>query len=226
MLLLTFRIIIGAAGGLILYVALFLREPEEGRLQNLLEEWWVKLDDVAQGTVSRHTRFMNQLSSTLDSALIRLLGPSLWSVRAFIICSIVALSGLYANILLIAVFGSNIGQPPSVFETGLSAFLCVAFAVSAYQFGLGSKRLGAMIASLAFGCFLFFPPVNMRGPTRLATDLVFLVALAPSFIIDAVLVALARIALRYSKLSTSAVRIGISLFGAFACIIAVRQAVF
>jgi len=75
------RLIAGAAGVLFLYAALFLYEDEQGGLQNKLEEWWVKISDRQSTAVSRYAAFMQQIATLATSALDRLLGKKIVSLR-------------------------------------------------------------------------------------------------------------------------------------------------
>ncbi len=72
-----------AAGLLLLYLALFLYEDEQGKIQNVLENWWVRLSDHQSSALSRQAAFLRGLSELLSSGLDRLLGDRLLSLRAF-----------------------------------------------------------------------------------------------------------------------------------------------
>ena len=48
------------AGMLLLYAAAFLYEGEVGAVQNRLEEWWIRMDDVRDHAVSRHTDLLRR----------------------------------------------------------------------------------------------------------------------------------------------------------------------
>jgi hypothetical protein len=92
------RFIAGAAGVLFLYAALFLYEDEQGRLQNKLEEWWVKISDRQSIAVSRYAAFMQEIATLATSALDRLLGEKVVSFRTIQV-SIVFSAGSYCLFL-------------------------------------------------------------------------------------------------------------------------------
>ena len=51
MLNLCIRVTVAILGGLLLYVGLFLHEDEEGRIQNRLEQLWIRIDDLQQSAI-------------------------------------------------------------------------------------------------------------------------------------------------------------------------------
>jgi hypothetical protein len=59
---LALRVLAGVAGAMAIYAALFLYEDEQGKIENKLEEWWVRLDDGRNAAVSRHTAFMREVA--------------------------------------------------------------------------------------------------------------------------------------------------------------------
>src|SRR5258708_3939872 len=62
--------------------AFFLYEDEEGRLQNLLQELWVKIDDLSRSAIAKHMAFLKQTVILLNSVLDSLFGTDLISVRS------------------------------------------------------------------------------------------------------------------------------------------------
>src|SRR5437879_6014623 len=75
-----------AVGLLALYVAAFLYEDEEGRLQNRLqdklEKLWITIDDLTGTALARHTVFMRSVAVLITYAFDRLFGRRLLSMRA------------------------------------------------------------------------------------------------------------------------------------------------
>jgi hypothetical protein len=70
-------------GGLLLiYVAVFLYENEQGRIQNALEDIWLKIADLQESTVSQHVAFMRIVARVTNSGLDTLLGRKLFSLRS------------------------------------------------------------------------------------------------------------------------------------------------
>jgi len=59
-----------------------LYEDEQGRLQNKLEEWWVKVSDRQSTAVSRYAAFMQEIAKLATSAFDHLLGKKVFSLRA------------------------------------------------------------------------------------------------------------------------------------------------
>jgi hypothetical protein len=65
-----------------LYAALFLYEDEQGRIQNRLEEWWVKLSDRRGVALSAHARFMRGVAEVAVAGFDSLFGRRLLSLQA------------------------------------------------------------------------------------------------------------------------------------------------
>lgn len=76
-----------ALGALFVCAALFLHEDEEGKIQNKVEEWWIKLSDKEKGSRSQDAAFMQEVAELTGRGLDRLLGKPLLSLR-FVFISI------------------------------------------------------------------------------------------------------------------------------------------
>lgn len=70
------------SAGLLLFYASLSYETEEGKIQNLLEEWWIKVDDYRQQALSKHIAFLKMLALVSTRILDQLFGPSLLSLQA------------------------------------------------------------------------------------------------------------------------------------------------
>ena len=90
------RVIAAVAGALSLYAALFLYEDDQGRIENRLEEWWVRLDDQRNAAVSRHTAFMREVARLAGRGFDRLFGHRLFSLQAFGASSALSMSTFWA----------------------------------------------------------------------------------------------------------------------------------
>lgn len=82
MLVAALHLVIGLIGAVLLYVALFLRETEEGKLQNRLEELWIEIDDLSKAALSRQTAFLQRVSALANSGLNKLFGVRPFSAGA------------------------------------------------------------------------------------------------------------------------------------------------
>src|SRR6266567_8001921 len=78
---LLLRLALGGAGILLIYAS-FSRETEEGHVQSLLEEWWLRIDEMKKQAISRHLAFMKVLASVMTRLLDRLFGVRLLSVQS------------------------------------------------------------------------------------------------------------------------------------------------
>ncbi len=69
-------------GFLFVYLAAFVREDEEGTIQNRLEELWVRLMYTRERALSKAARFMSVFVRFVGNALDALYGDRLWSWRS------------------------------------------------------------------------------------------------------------------------------------------------
>ncbi|MCF6154214.1 MAG: hypothetical protein E3K36_02955 [Candidatus Brocadia sp.] len=77
-----FRFLLISASVLCFYIAFFLYEDEEGKLQNKLEEWWIKISDAKSTALSRQTRFMRHVSGLVCLWIDRIFGKQLCSLQS------------------------------------------------------------------------------------------------------------------------------------------------
>src|SRR6266700_6033802 len=77
-------------------LTLFLREDEEGRIQNRLEELWIRIDDAQSAALSRQAAFVAEIARVVTRILDRIFGERLFSAHA---ASVSAFYGLASSIL-------------------------------------------------------------------------------------------------------------------------------
>jgi hypothetical protein len=69
-------------GLLLLWAAFLLREDEEGRIQNRLEEFWINLMYTRDSALTRAAIFMRGTARLANRAFDTFFGKRLWSVQA------------------------------------------------------------------------------------------------------------------------------------------------
>jgi hypothetical protein len=74
--------VVGLLGILLLYLAFFLGETDEGNLQNRLEELWIRVNDLSKTALSKQAAFLQQVSGLLSFGFDRLFGTRLLSAMA------------------------------------------------------------------------------------------------------------------------------------------------
>lgn len=84
------------------YAAVFVYEDEQGKLQNMLEDWWVQIEDAKQTVLSKHTAFMRYIADLITSAINRLFGVRLLSLQSLGVSAFYC----YASSLLVFCFAS------------------------------------------------------------------------------------------------------------------------
>jgi hypothetical protein len=111
------RVLAGVLGVLVLYVAWFVYEDEEKRMQNVIEQWWLSLNELSSTTRSRQAALTAFVSRKAVDSINRFYGAPIWSTGGLIASSTmviliaVVLGGIATSLLANSVpFGS--AQPP------------------------------------------------------------------------------------------------------------------
>jgi|SRR5271157_4461976 len=89
------RILAGIAGALLLYVAFFLYEDEEARIQNRLEQIWRKIDALQSIAMSKEVAFLQEGTRTTSAILDQLLGHKLVSWQSIAVSMAFSLASLF-----------------------------------------------------------------------------------------------------------------------------------
>jgi hypothetical protein len=89
------RVLAGIAGALLLYVAFFLYEDEEARMQNRLEEIWVRIDDLQGSAMSKELAFLQGVTRTTSAILDRLLGHRFLSLQSIAVSMAFSLASVF-----------------------------------------------------------------------------------------------------------------------------------
>jgi len=83
------------ASALLVYVAVFLREDEEGAIQDRVEALWIRIDDLSRHAVSRHTAFLRSIAAVTASGLRHLFGNRLFSWQLIGVSACLSLASLF-----------------------------------------------------------------------------------------------------------------------------------
>ena len=104
---LIIRFIALVAGLCCLYLSLFLYENQQGKIQNSLENVWIRIDDLQKNYLARHIAFFRITATLVGSALSRLFGNNLVSIQSIGVCVCFAFASLNLVLLLFAISGSK-----------------------------------------------------------------------------------------------------------------------
>src|ERR1700694_5196508 len=88
-------------GVVFICAALFLYEDEEGKFQNKVEEWWIKLSDKQRASRSRVAAFMQEVAQLTGRGFDRLLGRRLFSFRVIPISIYLSFASFFLLILIL-----------------------------------------------------------------------------------------------------------------------------
>ena len=104
------RILAGLAGALLLYVAFFLYEDEESRIQNRLEQIWKRIDALQSSAMSKEVAFLQGATRTTSAILDRLLGHKLVSWQSIAVSMAFSLASLLVC-KTIVILSTETGMP-------------------------------------------------------------------------------------------------------------------
>lgn len=121
-------------GFLLLYVAIFLYEDEEGRLQNRLEVWWIKVRYGRDRALSRAAEIFAFSTKAASQLFDKVFGPRLLSLRAVAVSLCLSMASLNLFAPLLSIFGYGVPAPgsTSAIWTGL-CFLAFGFGRSLFD---------------------------------------------------------------------------------------------
>jgi hypothetical protein len=88
------KIVAAALGAVALWIAVFCFEDEEGRIQNVLEEWWVRLSRSKRAALSGELVFVQGIAKLSSTFFDRLFGPRIVSCRAIGVSVYLSLASL------------------------------------------------------------------------------------------------------------------------------------
>lgn len=108
-----------AFGALFCYGAAFLYEDEEAKVQNVLEKWWIRIDDLKRVAVSRHSAITRTAAEFAGTILDRIFGKKIISLRAIAVAGCLSLASLH---FVAVVITNGIGQRPPGYHIDLSKF--------------------------------------------------------------------------------------------------------
>lgn len=108
--LLLSRIVIATFACFLLYVALFTYEDEQGRLQNRLDELWIRVDEMRRAATAGHTAFLKSAISLVNAGLDSLYGPKLLSPRSLAVTLSYSIGSLHLLVSYYAYSSPNFGD--------------------------------------------------------------------------------------------------------------------
>jgi hypothetical protein len=197
--------LIRALGVLFVCAALFLYENEEGRIQNKLEEWWIRLSDRGKEPRSWAAAFMQDVADSTGRGFDRLLGKRLLSLRFIFVSISFSIASAFLFVFLVWPVVHN--PPPTVSREEVLLFV-VFFAgfgsVPAFTNSktiLGKTSLGLWWAAIVLALLkiadfmLFVSSTRGAGPAAGGVGYIILL-LAPSLFCDLSYIVLTRWILR------------------------------
>jgi len=164
---------IGLIGLLLLYAGLFLTETEEGKLQNRLEELWIRVDDFQSKALNRQAALLRQVSRLSADGMTRIFGQKLLSLKSVASCLCFAVSSVF---LAIGFFAPQAEPFPSWLTlTGGIIFGLLGFSQILRYAGVALVML-SIITTLGYAFFV--PPAESVGISIFSTLGIMVGALA------------------------------------------------
>ena len=87
-------------GVFLISAGLFLYEDEEGRFQNRVEEWWIRLSDIQTASRSKVAAFMQEVARLTGAGFDRLFGRRLFSIRIIPVSVYLSIASVFLLIWL------------------------------------------------------------------------------------------------------------------------------
>jgi hypothetical protein len=192
-------LILRSFGAVLICAGLFLYEDEEGRFQNKVEQWWVRLSDIQKVSRSRVAAFMQEVARLTGKGFDRLFGQPLFSPRVVPVSIYLSFASCF---LLFFVMLPHINHPPSTTRQGALGFMAFFLALALVPAIFRNKGILAIwwaiipATLLSMSGFLVFV-FKTRGPRSLfyGMGLVALIFISSLFC-DLIYIALTRYVLR------------------------------
>lgn len=125
------KVVAGILGGIFLWVAVFCFEDEEGKIQNILEKWWIQLDQSKKAAVSTETAFVQGVARLSSQFFDRIFGPRIVSSRAITVSLFLSLASL---IIGYAIYEGDWEDSPGILA------IVIVFGIACLVFGLLQSR--------------------------------------------------------------------------------------
>lgn len=216
---------------LLLYSSAFLYEDEEGKVQNIVEGWWVRLREMESTALSKQAAFMRTVATVVTSWFDRLFTKKLFSLTAICVSTCYTFASIWFGFILLDILlFPGIGHHkissliefdvelwPTVYRFAVSAGICTAFLfLGTIRIFLKSRRmhriwLAIVVAvivivfischNMVFGLTSLFSSEPASSLLEEAT--VFIVVCTLSVICDFSFIALNRLSLRWIERSNS-----------------------
>jgi hypothetical protein len=94
------KISAGIVGSLLVGIALFLKEDEEGLIQNRLEELWRRIEDRATQGVTRSVALLQESARSVGLVLNRIFGAKILSDKFLVVSFFLSYTSFLASLLL------------------------------------------------------------------------------------------------------------------------------
>lgn len=138
------RVVAGVACLLVFYLACFVYEDEEKRIQSKLEDWWLQIGEAGSSALEKQGAFLRLIAGKLSALHERLFGSRMPSLQAFF-------TSAYFSVL-----GISLAQFPTVFTVSITFPLIASIisprlallpsAVGASLLAIGALSLIALVA--------------------------------------------------------------------------------
>lgn len=98
------RVVIVIIGVLLIYAAIFLYENEQRKVQNILEDWWLKIDERQRPLLSRHTNFMRNVAYHAASGFDRMFGHKLFSKQSIAVSASYSFASVFLSSFMVILY--------------------------------------------------------------------------------------------------------------------------
>jgi len=202
--------VLGLISGLVfIYIAIFLYEDEEGKIQNVLENMWLKIEERRTAAISRHTGFIRIASGLIENVFDRVLGRTPVSSQSVGVSACLSIASIYLLVLVapgIFPFGYILNHRTRMFFL-VSLFLYLVLAVlptwihrrSLIAVWFWAVLLSAVAKAPIAYWIAGLPIVDVFSPKLLMRNVLFSLGISVGIVCDLLFLAFSRRILRWNS---------------------------
>jgi hypothetical protein len=204
--------LLGLAGFVLCYSAVFLHKDEEGKLENIIQKWWQKVRGLQTGTTSREAAFMRTVSDLSFKGFAVFFGDSLFRFRAILASCCLSLGSISFYAYIKDGLRSNSIYAKMFTIVGLILLLLCILRLFINR-SLTSKVWTALTTLAVLNCLVTFALSLHEDMSEGSSITITLTSLICGLVSNVAFIALTRWILRKASCHQSLFMICIMLFG-------------
>ena len=174
------RVLSVVASLLLFYLAAFVYENEEAAIQNRIEAWWLRLDEVRGRMISRNAAFVTVIAQQIQRLLDGLFGVKRMSPRSLMSAAALSVASWYLALIVWALMSSE-HAVYWIYPAMGAPFRCAACIAVAIWPSIQWLRVDLLVltaAAAVMPCWDYFTSPLVPTYVHVLFSLVFLLAMA------------------------------------------------